>query len=311
MQEEENKESPQSTNDNPQQNAQLNTPSSDETIVPAAETSDIINPPSEINDMEVHHHAHDPAALHHKKNWKSYFWEFLMLFLAVFCGFLAEYQLEHKIERDRAKQYVLSFYEDLVTDTTRLNEMLLYDGDKIKALGEMDHCFDTISLNPLSTGCMTKLVLHSRANRAFSITERTITQLVNAGGFRLMKKEDADSILNYINKFKEYQDFQITVFQESQDNVRNTMNELLGFKNAQALMQLPMSSAGTTSSNISAEMLAHGPLLFSNDAYLINKWFNQLSVYLRITRRQQQQLGELNEKAKVLMVYFKTKYRLK
>jgi hypothetical protein len=24
-----------------------------------------------------------------------------MLFLAVFCGFLAEYQLEHKIERDR------------------------------------------------------------------------------------------------------------------------------------------------------------------------------------------------------------------
>ncbi|MEJ7674922.1 MAG: hypothetical protein WKF59_20040 [Chitinophagaceae bacterium] len=36
-----------------------------------------------------------------KKTWKSYFWEFLMLFLAVFCGFLAEYQLEHKIEKDR------------------------------------------------------------------------------------------------------------------------------------------------------------------------------------------------------------------
>lgn len=44
--------------------------------------------------MEVHHHPHDPAAPHHKKNWKSYFWEFLMLFLAVFCGFLAENQRE-------------------------------------------------------------------------------------------------------------------------------------------------------------------------------------------------------------------------
>jgi hypothetical protein len=39
------------------------------------------------SNMEVHHHAHHD---HGKKNWKSYFWEFLMLFLAVFCGFLAE-----------------------------------------------------------------------------------------------------------------------------------------------------------------------------------------------------------------------------
>ena len=63
---------------------QLNTSSTDETITPAAETPEIINPTSEIKDMEVHHHAHPT---HGKKNWKSYFWEFLMLFLAVFCGF--------------------------------------------------------------------------------------------------------------------------------------------------------------------------------------------------------------------------------
>ena len=47
---------------------QLNIPSTDESIVPAAETSNIINPPSDIKDMEVHHHAHDPAAPHRKKN---------------------------------------------------------------------------------------------------------------------------------------------------------------------------------------------------------------------------------------------------
>jgi hypothetical protein len=45
--------------------------------------------PSTEQNMEVHHHAHNPAEPHHKKNWKAYFWEFLMLFLAVFCGFLA------------------------------------------------------------------------------------------------------------------------------------------------------------------------------------------------------------------------------
>ena len=53
-----------------------------------------------------------------------------MLFLAVFCGFLAEYQLEHLIEKNRAKQYIHSLYEDLKTDTSRINEMLLYDDDK-------------------------------------------------------------------------------------------------------------------------------------------------------------------------------------
>ena len=35
--------------------------------------------------------------------WKHYLFEFFMLFLAVFCGFLAEYQLEHRIERERVK----------------------------------------------------------------------------------------------------------------------------------------------------------------------------------------------------------------
>ena len=62
--------------------------------------------------MEVHHHAHTA-----RKKWTHYFWEFLMLFLAVFCGFLAEYQLEHKIEKEKGKQYIRSFYNDLKTDT--------------------------------------------------------------------------------------------------------------------------------------------------------------------------------------------------
>jgi hypothetical protein len=72
-------------------------------IAPIAETEQaaIINLQTE-KEMEVHHHTH---AAHGKKTWKDYFWEFLMLFLAVFCGFLAEYQLEHIIEHQRAKVF--------------------------------------------------------------------------------------------------------------------------------------------------------------------------------------------------------------
>jgi hypothetical protein len=74
--------------------------------------------------MEVHHHAHTA-----RKKWTHYFWEFLMLFLAVFCGFLAEYQLEHKIERDRARQFLESMLIDVNTNIKNLDS--LYSQDQI------------------------------------------------------------------------------------------------------------------------------------------------------------------------------------
>ena len=66
--------------------------------------------------MEVHHHAHTS-----RKRWTHYFWEFLMLFLAVFCGFMAENFREHTIEHKRAKQFARSLLSDLKTDTAALN----------------------------------------------------------------------------------------------------------------------------------------------------------------------------------------------
>ena len=101
----------------PNNEQQLNTSSADEPILPAGEPSEIINPTSDIKDMEVHHHTH---TAHGKKNWKSYFWEFLMLFLAVFCGFLAEYQLEHTIEHQREKEYATLLIKDLENDTIQI-----------------------------------------------------------------------------------------------------------------------------------------------------------------------------------------------
>jgi len=86
-----------------------------EEITPTADT-ETINPNQETENMEVHHHAHHEG----KKNWKSYFWEFLMLFLAVFCGFLAEYKLEHVIEDQREVKNIRSLIQDLESDTSNL-----------------------------------------------------------------------------------------------------------------------------------------------------------------------------------------------
>jgi hypothetical protein len=73
----------------------------------------------EINFMEVHTHSH-LASGEKRKKWYHYFWEFLMLFLAVFCGFLAENFREHQVEKQRAKQYASTMLEDLKTDNEAL-----------------------------------------------------------------------------------------------------------------------------------------------------------------------------------------------
>ncbi len=74
------------------------------------------------------------------------------------------------------------------------------------------------------------LVKYSKTNRVFQLTDRTLRQLANTGGFRLLEKEDADSILAYESLFRQYANFESTVFQQAQDNVRNTLNLLADFK---------------------------------------------------------------------------------
>ena len=128
--------------DNPINNPSENPP--DEII--STNDPETINSNQESENMEVHHHTHDPATPHHKKNWNSYFWEFLMLFLAVFCGFLAENIREHKIEQERAKKLATSLYNDFITDRDNINGI-------INARNDWNKTLDTLMLElekPLS-----------------------------------------------------------------------------------------------------------------------------------------------------------------
>ena len=148
--------------------------------------------------MEVHHHAH--AA---RKKWTHYFWEFLMLFLAVFCGFLAEYQLEHVIENQREKKYIMSFIEDLKADTMKINQVL-------QASVEQQKGFDSLMGVLKEPGFVNNPAkFEQHADNIFSLfafypTDRTLQQLKNAGGLRLIRKQAAsDSIISYDNMVKE------------------------------------------------------------------------------------------------------------
>jgi hypothetical protein len=118
--------------------------------------------------MEVHHHSHTQ-----RKNWTHYFWEFMMLFLAVFCGFLAEYQLEHKIEKNREKQYVKSFGEDLAADTTDLNSRISYCALTVKVADSLILLLSHPQKNKMA-GNIYYFFRFIHRHNPFTINDRTI-----------------------------------------------------------------------------------------------------------------------------------------
>ncbi len=136
--------------------------------------------------MEVHHHTH-PG--HHKKKWTDYFWEFLMLFLAVFCGFLAEWQLEHVIEHSREKEFMESMVIDLKTDSSKLAETKFYFGI---VSSQVDSLIPLLKEHELLNNNATEIYQHQVYLNLYAkwiYADRTIDQLKNSGNFRLIRNK--------------------------------------------------------------------------------------------------------------------------
>lgn len=144
--------------------------------------------------MEVHAHTHTP-----RKKWTHYFWEFLMLFLAVFCGFLAENKREHMIEHQREKKFIRSLVSDLDADISRLTTIIQLRNDRALLLDSfsillnskeaIQHSNDLYYYNSFAT--------RGVAFR-FTPVDGTMQQLKNAGNLRLVRNSTvSDSIISY------------------------------------------------------------------------------------------------------------------
>ena len=235
--------------------------------------------------MEVHAHTHTA-----RKKWTHYFWEFLMLFLAVFCGFLAEYQLEHKIEKERGRQYIISFYEDLKTDTARFNGIIANYERQIEVFKQADDCYQIISKNIKSDSCLVKLMYNSGGFADLVFTDRTLQQLKNAGGLRMLKKDEADSILIYDNLLRIYLKGETTAFQETQYKIRDLTLSIVNHKvfKSQSVQ-----------------------VLYVENAEKINQFFNLLSMYESHCHDNLKKMIQIKNYATTLLEYFKKTYHLK
>jgi len=162
--------------------------------------------------MEVHQHSHTE-----RKKWKHYFWEILMLFLAVFCGFLAEYQLEHQIEKDREQQYIHSILEDLRDDTLVLADNINEFNEHITRNDTLIRLLNSPNIKEHGSDLY---YLGRRASRSvrLAIHDATIQQLKNSGGMRLIRNQKVSkAVIEYYNRLVFIDYLQAIAFNEADE----------------------------------------------------------------------------------------------
>ena len=143
--------------------------------------------------MEVHHHAHTPG-----RKWTHYFWEFLMLFLAVTLGFFVENQREHFIEHQREKKFAKRLLSDLKQDSAFLANRI----QQFEKRQKNHQQFLKIMTNPLissDSSVMNSFTLLLRSFRP-EFNTATYEQMKASGSLRYIQD---DSVITAIQKYYE------------------------------------------------------------------------------------------------------------
>jgi len=176
--------------------------------------------------MEVHAHSHTPG-----KKWTHYFWEFFMMFLAVFCGFLAENQREHIVEGNRAKEYAALLLEDLKNDSAYINGIAT---NQLLMLNRADTLLTILSSDQYinNNGRIVNLFNHVGTLVDFKPAfEINFEQIKNSGSLRYFKNKKLVSSLSEFDRLLEttaevYGGYNNYILQNLQPFMINNLNTL-------------------------------------------------------------------------------------
>lgn len=144
--------------------------------------------------MEVHHHPD----LHHKqKPWKEYILEFIMIFLAVTLGFIAENIREHFSDKDKAKVFAASLYQDFKTNSATLVQLINYTDEKIKTVDSLDY-FIHQPHNRTSDSNLYRCAIYILSTAPFDDITGAFEQIKSTGSLRFFNQ----MLINNLNSYQ-------------------------------------------------------------------------------------------------------------
>ena len=234
-----------------------------------------------------------PTLIHHGKNGRIIFGSFLCCSSLCSADFWRSTNWSIRLKKKR-KEYIRSFYDDLLKNLVTSSVIIDGSKKKMESLNNMEPCYDSVLKNWKAADCLAGLLKNSRGLAIAQFSDGTIEQLKNAGGLRLLKKEDRDSIILYDAAIRSYKSSESMVLQESLDNVKNSFKKLINFKANKFLD--------------SASYATEIPFLFSGNKELLNELFNDLVRYKRAITFQSNQMIQLKEKTYRLVTYLNAKY---
>lgn len=246
---------------------------------------------------EVSKHAHS----HSKRNWKTYLWEFVMLFLAVFCGFLAEYQLELIIEHQREEQYIEALIEDAQTDISNIDRAIKENEIRISHLDSLANLSINYKETQKNDSPLYKHYLFGLIHPSFvTLTERTILQLKYAGGMRLIRKRNsANSIILYDGMTKKLSDQQ-AYYELYQNNAINLGTKLFNFQKF-GIGEISRQMGNQPKNNTETKLI-------QNNKPMLAEFGNTILVYEGVVNYYNHILKETKDKAVDLIKTLKRDY---
>ena len=124
-----------------------------------------------------------------------------MLFLAVFCGFLAEYQLEHKIEKDRAKELARTLYEEIKQDSVNMSVKIQNRLRQEASIKWLIAYYKDSSLTRLSKSFSIHFLygVYFRTPSLFEARTVVLDQLKNSGSLRYFKNQKLQQLIGELS----------------------------------------------------------------------------------------------------------------
>jgi hypothetical protein len=221
-----------------------------------------------------------------------------MMFLAVFCGFLAENFREHKVERAREKLYIKNLYKDLQADTVIFNNYIKTATITLAGIDTLEY----LMKKPGRDKHLSKIYFLARTttmwyNSVFP-NMRTFEEMKQGGQLRLIHNNNvANSISFYYNKLN----LVIVQNNEISERITGYINEIGNIFSAETHFQIHKEGKEPASSGLK---------LVTNEPIAINRFPTIAQYVYGYFKSQYDYAQENREKAVSLMKLIKEEYNL-